>query len=46
MGLADRFESCFIFVCNFLLARTCAGGEGEVSLSMFIGADKLSEIYF
>lgn len=46
MGLADRFESCFIFACNFLLAKTFAGGGREVSLSMFIGADKLSEIYF
>lgn len=46
MALADRFESGFIFGCNFLLATMCAGGGGEVNLSMFIGADKFSEIYF
>lgn len=32
------------FVCNFLLARMSAGGGGEVNLSMFIGADRFSEI--
>lgn len=32
------------FVCNFLLAGMSAGGGGEVNLSMFIGADRLSEI--
>lgn len=32
------------FVCNFLLAGMSERGGAEVNLSMFIGADRFSEI--
>lgn len=45
VGLAGLKVVSF-FVCDFFLARICVGGGGEVNFSMFIGADKFSEIYF
>lgn len=46
MGLADRFESCFIFVSLLTRIPAGVGGCGEVNLSMFTGANKYPEIYF